>query len=168
MISEEIKSKILDLRFVVLDVDGTLTDGGLYYSNTGDRFKKFNVKDGSGIKLLQNAGIEVAFITGLESRMVTDRASDLGIQIVIQNCSKKDVAIEKIMQDKGYHWDEIAFIGDDIIDLGAMQKVGLSVAVADAVKAVKEASDLILETKGGYGAVREFADLVLELIDSKL
>lgn len=159
---EKLKQKLKNIELVLLDVDGVLTDGGLYYSNSGERTKKFYVKDGTGIKLLQRAGIEVAFITGLQSDLVSHRARDLGVTEVVQNCMKKDIAGEDLIKKKDLSWEQVAFIGDDVIDISLLKKVGVAVSVADAIDEVKEIADLVTNKDGGRGAVREFCDLLLK------
>ena len=159
---EKLKQKLKSIKLVLLDVDGVLTDGGLYYSNSGERTKKFYVKDGTGIKLLQRAGIEVAFITGLQSDLVSHRAGDLGVTEVVQNCMKKDIAGEELVKKKNLTWEQVAFIGDDVIDISLLKKVGVAIAVADAIDEVKEIADFVTNKDGGRGAVREFCDLLLK------
>jgi 3-deoxy-D-manno-octulosonate 8-phosphate phosphatase (KDO 8-P phosphatase) len=153
--------KLKGIKIVFMDVDGCLTDGGLYYANSGERMKKFHVRDGLGIKLLQKAGIEVAFITGLESEIVSSRASDLGIKHLVQGCFDKDVAAEKILAEVGYSFEQSAFLCDDLIDMGLLEKVAWSVAVADAATEVQEAADYITATPGGFGAAREMIEMIL-------
>lgn len=147
---------------VIMDVDGVLTDGGLYYFNSGEKAKKFNVKDGTGIKLLQKAGLEVAFITGLTSNIVESRASDLGVTELVQGCFTKDVAATRLIDRKSLTWDQVAFIGDDLIDLNLLRKVGFAFAVNDAVELVREAADYVTNLPGGHGAVREMCDLIVK------
>jgi 3-deoxy-D-manno-octulosonate 8-phosphate phosphatase (KDO 8-P phosphatase) len=158
----DLVDKISKIKLVIMDVDGVLTDGGLYYTNGGDKFKKFYVKDGTGIRLLIKAGLEVAFITGLESNIVSNRAYDLGVRTVIQNCFEKDLAAEEIIGEMNLSWEEVAFIGDDLIDLALLRKVGFAVSVCDAVDEIKEIADYITSLPGGRGAVRELCDLILQ------
>ena len=150
------------IRIVFMDVDGTLTDGRLYYTNSGERMRSFFVRDGMGIKLLQKAGIRTAFITGLSSDLVRQRADDLGISYVVQDCHEKEDAAEKILEDIGLSWEEAAHIGDDIIDTDLIKKAGVGVAVADALEEVKQAADYVTNLPGGHGAVRELCDLILD------
>lgn len=158
---DQLRQRIQRIRLVFMDVDGVLTDGGLYYGNSGERMKKFYVKDGTGIRLLSLAGYEVVFITGLESALVRHRAEDLKLNTVIQGCTDKASAAETLLKERGLDWKEAAFIGDDIIDLGLLRKVGLAVAVADAVEPVKAVAHYITALPGGRGAVRELCDLIL-------
>ena len=160
--NRELRKRLSKIKLVILDVDGVLTDGGLYYFDSGEKAKKFNVKDGTGIKLLQKAGLEVAFITGLKSKIVKDRAADLGVSELVQGCFEKDKAAEELLQRKGLTWAEVAFIGDDLIDLNLLTRVGFAFAVNDAVEQVRLAADYVTNLKGGFGAVREMCDLIIK------
>lgn len=159
--NEELISMVSKIKLLMMDVDGVLTDGGLYYANSGERMKKFFVRDGTGIKLLQKAGIEVVFITGLKADLILQRAEDLGVSEVIQDCFQKELAAEDLIARTGLTWEQVAYIGDDLIDLRVMQMVGLAVAVADAVDPIKEVAHLVTALPGGRGAVREVCDLIL-------
>lgn len=158
----ETEQRLRKIKLLILDVDGVLTDGGLYYSESGEIMKKFHVRDGLGIKLLQRAGVEIAFVTGLQSKLVEDRAHDLGIAEVIQDCMEKEPAVEKLLQRLDLSWEEAAYIGDDMIDVAVMRKVGFAVAVADAAEGARRAAHYVTALPGGKGAVREVADLILE------
>lgn len=160
--NRELQKRLNKIRLVIMDVDGVLTDGGLYYFNSGEKAKKFNVKDGTGIKLLQKAGIEVAFITGLTSSIVQGRASDLGVKELVQGCFEKDLAAADLLEKKGLEWEEVAFIGDDLIDLNLLGKVGFAFAVNDAVESVRRVADYVTNLRGGHGAVREMCDLIIK------
>ncbi len=152
----EVKSKI---KFLALDVDGVLTDGGMYYSNSGDEFKKFNTKDGLGIKRLVASGMNVAFISnGINDVLIRNRAKLLGVQYVYVGLDKKTIILEQWIHELQLDYSQIAYIGDDINDLEIIDKVGFSACPNDAVKAVKEKANTILNTKGGEGCVREFID----------
>ena len=124
------------IKLLLVDVDGVLSDGKLYFGNNGEEFKSFNIKDGLGIKLLQRNGIEVGIITGRSSKIVTKRAKDLGINIIIQGREDKLAALNEILEDDkksiNYLMQEIAFLGDDLPDVSIIRKVGLGVAVGDA------------------------------------
>ena len=150
------------IRLLILDVDGVLTDGGLYYDHAGNVTKRFNVQDGLGIKLLQKAGIEVAIITGRKSGVVAARARDLGIEHVHQGVADKRATLAALLERLGVQWSECAFMGDDLIDLPAMTRCGLAIAPANARPVVKEIAHTVTEAGGGRGAVREAAELILE------
>ncbi len=157
----KIRKKLKRIKAVLLDVDGVLTDGGLYFDSKGNEIKKFNVKDGSGIKMAIKSGIKVGIITGRNSSIVKRRADDLGVNFVFQGVKNKGEILDKICEKMKVKPEEIAFIADDIIDLSLFKKVGLKVAVKDAHKFVKKEADIILNKKGGEGAVREFLDAVI-------
>ncbi|GAB5453298.1 MAG: HAD-IIIA family hydrolase [Halioglobus sp.] len=149
------------VRMLVLDVDGVLTDGRLYYSNTGDEFKAFNIKDGLGIKLLQNAGVKVAIITGRESDIVKRRAAELGIEEVVQGREDKRQALLELCQRQSLSAEDCAYMGDDLPDLGAIVASGLGMTVNNASRAVREAAHWCSDCDGGDGAVREACEFIL-------
>ncbi len=160
--TKDLKQKIRKIKLVLLDVDGVLTDGGIYIDNRGNELKKFNVKDGSGISMAIHSGIQVGIITGRKSRIVKKRAKELRIKLLFQGVKKKHYILEKIINSLNINKDEIAYIGDDVIDLNIMKRVGLSITVMDGHKEVKKVADIILQHKGGDGAVREFMDILLK------
>lgn len=150
------------VRLLALDVDGVLTDGSIYYGNDGEELKAFSIKDGLGIKLLQRAGVEVAIITGRQSRIVARRASELGIDEVVQGREDKREALRELCRRKSLELSECAYMGDDLPDLGAILSAGLGMTVADACEAVTEAADWQSRYPGGRGAVREACEYLLE------
>jgi 3-deoxy-D-manno-octulosonate 8-phosphate phosphatase (KDO 8-P phosphatase) len=150
------------VRLLVVDVDGVLTDGRIVLDNQGNELKFFHVRDGHGLKLLQRAGIEVAIVTGRESAVVERRAAELGIRLVHQGSKRKLEAFESILRETGLREDEVAYVGDDIVDVPVMRRAGFSAAVADAEEYVKEAAMYVTERPGGRGAVREITDLILQ------
>jgi 3-deoxy-D-manno-octulosonate 8-phosphate phosphatase (KDO 8-P phosphatase) len=149
------------IRLLLLDVDGILTDGKLYFSNSGEESKAFHSLDGHGIKMLIHAGIAVGIITGRESNIVTKRAADLGIDILYQGREDKIDVLKEIIVDKGITADAIAYAGDDLPDLPVLQAVGLSFSVPRAHADVKDAVNAITTRLGGEGAVREITDFIL-------
>lgn len=149
------------IRLLIVDVDGVLTDGRIVLDNAGNELKFFHVRDGHGIKLLQRAGVEVAIVTGRESEVVNRRAAELGIKHVHQRSKNKLEAYESILRETGFSDEEVAYVGDDIVDLPVMKRVGFSAAVSDAEDYVKEAAMFVTERPGGKGAVREITDLIL-------
>lgn len=151
-----------EIRLLILDVDGVLTDGGIVLDNEGNELKKFHVRDGHGIKLLIRHGVEVAIITGRFSRVVQRRAHELGIKELYQKCYDKVSAYEKLKTRLGLRDKEIAYMGDDIVDIPVMKRVGLPVAVADAQEDAKRYARLITDNRGGRGAVREVAEIILK------
>jgi len=150
-----------NIKLLILDVDGVLTDGSIILDNRGNEYKSFHVRDGHGIKMLLRAGIVVALITGRESEVVERRARELGIKEVYQKCFNK-VAVYCALAEKYSLSDkEVAYMGDDIVDVPVMKRVGMPVTVADADKNMRKYSLLITKNRGGRGAVREVTDLIL-------
>lgn len=153
------------IRLLLLDADGVLTDGRLYYSEDGSEAKAFHIQDGLGIKLLQRNGIEVGIITGRSSRLLARRATELGINIVVQGRADKLTALNELLAERNYPLDEIAYAGDDLPDLAAIRTVGLGIAVANANRYVAEHARWQTTTAGGHGAVREIAEFILAAQD---
>ena len=149
------------IKLVAFDIDGVMTDGGLHYSDDGHEFKTFNVQDGLGIVLMKRAGIEVAIITGRTSNVVSCRAKDLGIEHVFHGVGDKRTVAGKLLEQLGLAWSELAFMGDDLIDLKAMAQCGLAIAPANARPIAKERAHVVTEAAGGHGAVREAVELIL-------
>ena len=149
------------IALLVLDVDGVLTDGTIYYGNAGEELKGFSIKDGLGIKLLQRDGIAVAIITGRESAIVSRRAAELGIEDVIQGREDKLVALRDLCLDKQLDLDQCAYMGDDLPDLAAVTAAGLGLTVQDAAGPVRDAADWVSSLPGGSGAVREACEMIL-------
>jgi len=150
------------IRLLALDVDGILTDGRLYFSSNGEELKTFHSLDGHGIKMLQKRKIEVAIITGRTSTILEQRAAELDIVSVYQGVEDKLRSLNAILENQPYTIDEVAYAGDDLPDLIALQAVGLSFSVPNAHPTVKAAVDLITSLNGGSGAVREISDFILE------
>lgn len=143
------------VRLLVLDVDGVLTDGGLYYDLQNQVMKRFDVQDGLGIKIAQKAGIKIAVITGLESAAVEARMKDLGIEDYFAGFLDKRACLEELKARHNLEWEQMAYMGDDWIDLSVMDMVGLPLAVANAQPEVKSIASYVTTAKGGQGAVRE-------------
>jgi YrbI family 3-deoxy-D-manno-octulosonate 8-phosphate phosphatase len=147
------------IKLLVLDVDGVLTDGGMYYSNSGDEFKKFNTKDGMGIKLAIESGIKVGFLSnGKNDILIKNRAALLGVEFVYVGADNKLAVLKQWMHDLQIEFDNIAYIGDDINDLEIMDNVEFNACPLDAVPKVKMVAKYLLDAKGGEGCVREFID----------
>lgn len=149
------------IKVLVMDVDGTLTDGKIYISSTGEVLKVFNVKDGLGINKLHNNGIIPVLITGRESDIVMKRANELKITDVYQGINDKLQILSKVAKQYNYNFSQFAYVGDDENDLKCMELCGISGCPADAINSVKEISDFISNHNGGDGAVREFIDYLL-------
>ena len=149
------------IKLLLLDVDGVLTDGRLYYGNSGEELKAFDIQDGLGIKLLQSAGIKVGIITGRSSDLVKRRAKELSIDPIMQGIEDKLTALNELLKDMNFNIEEIAFVGDDLPDLAVFRRVGLGITPANGNHIL--ASQALWQTKksGGNGAVREVAELIL-------
>lgn len=159
---QDILEKASRIKLVIFDVDGVLTDGSLFLSDDGQEYKAFNSKDGFGMRLLQESGIEIGIITGRESTLVKLRMEELDVAHVLQGRREKAPALEEVMQKTGYTLEQIAYVGDDVVDLPIMTQVGLSIAVQDARPIVKKHAHWITESAGGRGAGRDVCELILE------
>jgi len=151
-----------NIKLLVLDVDGVLTDGGLYYGDEGIAMKRFNVQDGFGIKLAQAVGLEIAVISGLDQKPVAARVKELGINHYYPGNHKKVPLFEKICKKMGIAPSEAAFMGDDWIDLTVMRRAGLALSVPNAMPEVIKEADWVSTRMGGHGAVREAITFILE------
>lgn len=162
-----LKEKVKKIKMIILDVDGVLTDGGLMIGHNGFEYMKFNVQDGAGIVMAQKIGIRFALITGRNTAIVDKRAEILQIADVFQNRFFKIQTYEEVL--KKYHLkdEEICYMGDDLLDLPILERVGFSCAPANAVDDVKEQVDYVTVRKGGEGAVREMINLILNLTGKK-
>jgi 3-deoxy-D-manno-octulosonate 8-phosphate phosphatase (KDO 8-P phosphatase) len=159
---KQIEAIAAKIKILILDVDGVLTDGSIILDNNGNEIKSFHVRDGHGIKMLQKTGIQTAIITGRYSKVVEKRAHELGITEVYQRCHIKTVAYEDLIERLGIKDSEVAYVGDDIVDIPIFKRVGLAIAVADAVTEAKKAALLTTKNRGGKGAVREVCELILK------
>jgi len=155
------RERLPGLRLVASDVDGCLTDSGMYYAEQGDELKKFSTRDGMGFRLLQEAGFDTAIITLEQTELMTRRARKLKIEELHQGAEDKVGVMHDILSGKDYGLEHVAYMGDDLGDLELLKRVGVSACPSDAMPAVREAVDLVLETPGGSGAFREFAELIL-------
>jgi len=156
------------IELIVLDVDGTLTDGKIIYTSTGDEIKNFDVKDGLAIaSWTKKLNKKVAIITGRKSKLVENRAKELGVTHLFQGVDNKDEILQNILDEENLTWDQTAGLGDDLNDLKMLNKVGISFAVADAVDDIKEICGVVCSKKGGYGAAREMIEYILKHDDQK-
>jgi 3-deoxy-D-manno-octulosonate 8-phosphate phosphatase (KDO 8-P phosphatase) len=158
----KLKERLKNIKLLILDVDGVMTDGRIIFDSNGVESKFFNVKDGHGIKMVQRAGIEVGIISGRESQVVVNRAAELGITCLYQKCLDKLTPYLKIIEERGIHDSQVAFVGDDVIDIPVMRRVGFAAAPADAVSDVFPHVHFVTINRGGWGAVREICDLLLK------
>lgn len=157
-----LSAKLKKIKFFVLDVDGVLTDGGIIIGSDGTEYKKFDVKDGSGIALARHVGMKFAILSGRFSKVIDLRAAELKIDAVFQNVLVKMEAYNELKERFCLKDEEICFVGDEIIDIPVMEKCGFSSAPADAVAEAKKAADHICKSKGGRGCVRETIEMVLK------
>jgi 3-deoxy-D-manno-octulosonate 8-phosphate phosphatase (KDO 8-P phosphatase) len=155
-------NRLKQIRLVLLDVDGVLTSGAIIYSDSGEQIKIFDVKDGLGIRLLKEAGIKVGIITGRRGKALQHRCDNLGIELIFDGIRNKAEALNDIQTETGIPIEAMAFVGDDLPDLPAMKKVGLAVAVGDAVSLVREQAHMVTHAGGGKGAVREVSEAILK------
>ncbi|MGZ8135981.1 MAG: 3-deoxy-manno-octulosonate-8-phosphatase KdsC [Methylococcaceae bacterium] len=154
--------KAKKLKLLILDVDGVLTDGKLFFDDKGNEYKSFHARDGHGIKLLRQTGVDVAVISGRKSTSVALRMKSLGIEHVYQGHENKIAAFNEIIAKMAITPEQAAHVGDDLLDLPIMARVGLAIAVSDANFAVKQHADWCTELSGGQGAVREVCDLIMQ------
>jgi 3-deoxy-D-manno-octulosonate 8-phosphate phosphatase (KDO 8-P phosphatase) len=159
--SPDIIKRAREIRLLILDVDGVLTDGSIILDNDGNEFKAFHVRDGHGIRMLGKPGMPVAIITGRYSKVVERRAAELGIVDIFQRCHNKLEAYRELLDKYGLSDRQTAYIGDDVVDIPLLKRVGLAVSVADGCDEAKAAAMLVTEHCGGRGAVREVTDLLL-------
>lgn len=162
----EIIARARDVKLLVLDVDGVLTAGELFLSDSGEEIKAFSTLDGQGIKLLQSAGVQVGIISGRKSALVARRAENLGIKLLLQGREDKLDALNEMGGNTGFSPSQIAYVGDDLPDIKVMNAVRLSFAVDNAHTSVKKTAHAQTEKSGGHGAVREVCDFILQAQDT--
>lgn len=160
-IPQDVQSRAQKIKAILFDVDGVLTDGSIIYTNSGDEIKAFNVKDGQIISHLKRLDFTVGAITGRESALVERRCKELKLDYCFQGVKDKFQIVQDIAEQKGLKLEEIAYIGDDIIDLKVIKNVGLGVAPADALSYVKEEAHFTTTKSGGNGVLREVGDIIL-------
>lgn len=162
-ISPEVRARIKKLKLLLLDVDGVLTDGRILVGNSGDELRSFDILDGFGLQLLRRAGIPHVIVTAKKSKGVSLRAREIKTALVFQNVSDKLAVLEKVAKRFKLKWDAIGFVGDDLIDLPLMRRVGFAATVPNAVGEIQEIAHYVTQRRGGRGAVREVADLILKV-----
>ena len=156
-----LRGKCIQIKLVITDVDGVLTDGGMYYSKNGEMLKKFNTRDGMGVQLLHNNKIPVIIITGEKSEIVLSRAKKLLIKEVFIGIKKKELLLPKICKKFKIKESNIACIGDDLNDLNILEQVGFSASPKDGMAIIKKKSNYVCKAKGGEGVLREIADMII-------
>ena len=160
--SSALRQRLQGVQVLVCDVDGTLTDGSVTFTANGDELKTFNVHDGLGISVAIRHGLNIVFMTGRRSQMVERRATELGVTVVLQGIANKRDAIETMASSMNLAMDAIAYIGDDLNDIPAMEQAGFVFAVNDASEYVCGNADYVVSKRGGHGAVREAIELILD------
>ncbi len=155
-------SPLAQIKLLVLDVDGVLTDGRIIYTDSGEQIKQFSSRDGLGLRLLMDNGIQVGIITGRISGALIHRCRNLGIDLIFDGIFNKAEAMDRMARKTGIDPTHMAFMGDDLIDLPAMARAGVAIAVADAADEVKARADIVTRAAGGHGAVREICDAILK------
>jgi len=158
----DILAKAAHIKLVIFDVDGVLTDGRLYVTESGDEIKAFHSRDGHGMKMLQNTGVSIGIITGRTSGIVAHRSKELGINHVYQGQKDKLPAFKELINKLSLHPDQVAYVGDDVVDLPVMLKVGLAIAVQDAHALVKRHAHWQTPNPGGLGAARDVCEMIME------
>jgi 3-deoxy-D-manno-octulosonate 8-phosphate phosphatase (KDO 8-P phosphatase) len=162
MSTPSLEQRLSSVRLFLCDVDGILTDTSVWMGSA-DEVKRFNIQDGLGLRLIQREGIKVGWVSNRPSFATTQRANDLKIDFLVQaHDGNKVAAVEKILKQTGVPWENLCYMGDDIVDLGVLKRAGLSVAVPHAVSEAKQFSHYVTKTAGGEGAVREVIDLILK------
>lgn len=159
---QDILEKASHIKLVIFDVDGVLTNGSLFYGDDGQEYKAFHSRDGHGMKMLQKSGVEIGIITGRTSKVVEHRMRNLGVQHVYQGKLDKLPAFEELIKKLGIESNEVAYVGDDVVDLPILTRVGLAVAVADAHHLVKQHAHWQTPHGGGQGAARDVCELIME------
>jgi 3-deoxy-D-manno-octulosonate 8-phosphate phosphatase (KDO 8-P phosphatase) len=162
-LSLSLKAKLSRIKLFLCDVDGVLTDGSIFIGGEKE-FKRFNIRDGLGLVLARRAGLKVGWVSARPSEATRLRADELKIDFLVQQGDKvsKSGAIEELLAKENLSWDDVCFVGDDVVDLGPIAKAGIGVAVGDARPQVKAAADLVTEADGGRGAVREVIEMILQ------
>jgi len=163
MLDPQLEEKVKRIKILILDVDGVLTDGRIFMDDNGVEIKAFDIKDGHGIRMAQRAGLKIALLSGRKSQTVLKRAEELEVVDVLQGMIDKLKGYEILREKYRLNPEEMAYIGDDVIDIPVLRRVGFSVAVPDAVSEAKEAAHYIAQLPGGRGAVREVIDLILKV-----
>jgi 3-deoxy-D-manno-octulosonate 8-phosphate phosphatase (KDO 8-P phosphatase) len=159
---EQIKAKAEKIKLIIFDVDGVLTDGSLFYGDDGQEYKAFQSRDGHGMKMLQKSGVDIAFITGRTSEVVKHRAKNLGIDHVYQGQLQKLPAFKTLLEQLKISPEEVAYVGDDVVDLPVMIRVGLAITVSDGHDLAKKHAHWITQNRGGHGAAREICEFIMQ------
>jgi 3-deoxy-D-manno-octulosonate 8-phosphate phosphatase (KDO 8-P phosphatase) len=160
-VTPPLKDKLAKIKIFVCDVDGILTDGSVYIGQT-DETKRFHIRDGLGLVMLRKAGFQIGWVSNRPSTATTLRAEELKIDFLVQNKGNKVAEVESILAKTGFTWEQVSYMGDDIVDLGVLKRAGFAVCVPEGLAEAKAAAHYITEATGGNGAVREVAELILK------
>jgi 3-deoxy-D-manno-octulosonate 8-phosphate phosphatase (KDO 8-P phosphatase) len=160
-ISPALRRKLKSIKLFLCDVDGVMTDGTVYMGG-GVETKRFHIRDGLGLKFLQRHGIKVGWVSRRPSGATQQRADDLKIDFLIQHQGGKIPGVEEILRETGLNWEDVCYVGDDVVDIGVIRRVGLGVAVGDGVAEAKAAADYVTKAPGGLGAIREIVEMILK------
>ena len=160
--TRKIDKKLAEIRLLLLDVDGVLTEGDIVYTDEKIEIKRFDVKDGLGLRLLMDAGVGVGIVTGRRSKSLVHRCENLGVTLIFDGVKDKAALLDDIKKRTGVLFQQMAFVGDDLPDMPIMNEVGLSIAVSNAHEIVRDNADMVTLTKGGRGAVREVCEAILK------
>ena len=163
MSSTTLTKRIQSIKLIAFDVDGIMTDGGLYLSDAGEEIKRFNSLDGHGLKMLKRSGVELAIITGRTSRLVEKRALNLGITHLYQGIEEKWAAMQNLLAKLDLPAEAAAFMGDDVVDLPVMRRVGFSITVPNSPQIVRDHAHYLTQREGGNGAVRETCEMIMSV-----
>ena len=158
----QLKTSLEQIKLLICDVDGVLSDGRIYMGNQGEELKTFHTRDGYGIKALQATGIAVAIITGRTSQIVSNRMKSLGIELVFQGCDDKLKAFDQVLKQTQFTAKQCAYVGDDLIDWPVMARCGVGICVADGHPLLRQKAHWVTQTAGGFGAVREVCDTLMQ------
>lgn len=156
-----LQTRLQKIKLFLCDVDGVMTDGAVWMG-VGGETKRFNIRDGLGLKILQKTGIKVGWVSRRPSAATQERARDLKIDFLMQSDSGKVTAVETILQRTGLNWEDLCFVGDDVVDIGVLKRVGFAVVVADGTVDTKQFAHYITKAGGGHGAIRETVELILK------
>ncbi|MFN8636047.1 MAG: HAD hydrolase family protein [Chloroflexota bacterium] len=162
LVTPDVRERARKIRLVAMDVDGVLTDAGMYYTESGDELKKFNTRDGMGVALVREAGLQTAILTRESTELVRRRGAKMRIDHVFIGITDKLTCMQGLLEQLGLTLDQVAYIGDDVNDYELLCHVGLAAAVRDASRLPKSVAHVITEAKGGEGAVRELCEIILE------
>lgn len=160
-VTKELEARLANVKLFLCDVDGILTDSSIFIG-LAEEIKRFHIRDGLGLVMLREQGIKVGWVSKRPSLATTRRAEELKIDFLVQNKGSKLAAVENLLAETGFKWEEICYMGDDVVDLGVMQRVGVAASVADGVDEAKAAAHYITSANGGRGGVREVVELILK------